>query len=281
MKHLFFMIVGVLFCLNSFGQRKISLPFSSAYNEDATVLLGIQYNMVVQSYQLQLKKDWQQHHIDYGATDENTLGQLKSIQSKPNIGFSVGIPIDIRASENLYFTFNPSFLFFNGLGIEYTAMDLKQTESSNENKVLMRRQRHVASSNEGSNFNAFEFPLSIKFRSDEKILSNKFNRYRAYLIAGARYTRWIGVNGEYKGILNENESTRPEPLIMNPGYLSWEAGLGADIFFAYFKMSPEIKFNQSFGNVFAPGHQLATNNQFMAPLDKGFIRNIYISLIFQ
>lgn len=286
MKYTVLIIGGILFCLSSFGQRKISLPFSSAYNEDAMVLLGIQYNMVSQSYQLQLKENWQQRSIDYGDDDVNTLGQLKSIQSKPSIGFSVGIPVDVRANENLYFTFNPSFLFFNGLGVEYSPLNPNlPTTAEIEPPVLSsitRRQRHVRGSSEGSNFNAFEFPLSIKFRSDEKILKNKFNRYRGYLIGGARYTRWIGINGEYDALLQTNsESATPHSLIMKPGYLSWEVGFGADIFFAYFKMSPEIKFNQSFNNVFDSNHSLAKNNQFMTPIDRGLIRNIYVSLIFQ
>lgn len=289
MKHITFVILGVLLYSNSFGQRKISLPFSSSYNENATILLGIHYNLVSQSYQLKLKKNWQQDYpIYYGPGDINNLGELKSIQSKPNIGFSVGIPVDIRTNDNLYFTFNPSFLFFNGLGIEYKSMGLNPELGNGaidpewENRTIVRRQRHVISKSEGTNFTAFEFPLSIKFRSDEKVLKNKFNRYRAYLIGGARYTRWIGINGEYEALLDANNPAAiPQALIMKPGYLSWEAGLGADIFFAYFKMSPEIKFNQSFGNVFAPNHALAQDNKFMAPIEKGLIRNIYVSLIFQ
>lgn len=285
MKYTVLIIGGILFCLSGFGQRKISLPFSSAYNEDATILLGIQYNMVSQSYQLQLKKDWQMNPIDYGEGDANTLGELKSIQSKPNIGFSVGIPVDFRVNENLYFTFNPSFLFFNGLGVEYTPLqpNLPTTTEIDSPIIspLTRRQRHVKGSSDGSNFNAFEFPLSIKFRSDEKILKNKFNRYRGYLIGGARYTRWIGINGEYDALMENSARDIPHSLIMKPGYLSWEVGFGADIFFAYFKMSPEIKFNQSFNNVFDSNHSLAQSNQFMAPIDRGLIRNIYVSLIFQ
>lgn len=275
MKYIVFIVIGVLLCINSFGQRKISLPFSTSYNEDATILLGIQYNLVSQSYQLKLDKDWQTKHIDYGPDNSNTLGELKSIQSKPSLGFSVGIPVDIRANENLYFTFNPSFLFFNGLGVEYTPMD-----PNIATELEPRRQRHIKGSSKGSNFNAFEFPLSIKFRSDEKTLKNKFNRYRGYLIGGARYTRWIGINGEYKA-LNEMGTNAIHSLVMKPGYFSWEAGIGTDIFFAYFKMSPEIKFNQSFGNVFDKENSLADGNKFMDPIEKGLIRNIYLSLIFQ
>lgn len=280
LKTVVFVMAGVLFCSLSFGQRKISLPFSSSYDENAFLLLGIQYNMVTQSYQLGLKKDWQSHTIDYGDTDLKTLGDLKSIQSKPTAGFSVGIPVDIRANDNLYFTFNPSFLFFNGLGIEYTSMNLIDADKDNALKTITRRHRHVATDNDGTNFNAFEFPLSVKFRSDEKILKNKFNRYRAYLIGGARYTRWIGINGEYEALKNL-PSEIPPNIIMKSGYFSWEAGLGADIFFAYFKMSPELKFNQSFTNVFDKKHELNKGNQFMAPIEKGLIRNVYLSLIFQ
>lgn len=284
MKYTLFIVIGILLYTNSFGQRKISLPFSSSYNEDATVLLGIQYNLVSQSYQLKLAENWQQKSIYYDEGNINNLGELKSIQSKPSVGFSVGIPVDIRANENLYFTFNPSFLFFNGLGVEYTPMhsDNPATPEIEAFEPITRRQRHVTGTSKGSNFNAFEFPLSIKFRSDEKVLKNKFNRFRGYLIGGARYTRWIGINGEYKGLSEMGSTTAiPHSLVMKPGYLSWEAGLGADIFFAYFKMSPEIKFNQSFGNVFDYDHPLAAGNKFMAPIEKGLIRNIYVSLIFQ
>ncbi|TJZ62758.1 PorT [Sphingobacterium olei] len=273
MKKLPLLILFIFAVTFSYGQRGFSLPFSSVYDEDAPILLGLQYNYVNQNYILGLKKGWQEQTIDYSGDNINDLGELQGIRSKTGTGFSVSIPVDFRANENLYFTFSPSFLFINHLGIEYTSVD--ETK-----EPLLRKTRHIQTSTSGSNFNAFEFPFNIKFRSDEKILKNKFNRYRGYVTGGARYSRWIGINGEYNALLKES-SDIAQSIILKPGYLSWEFGIGADIFFPYFKMSPEIKFNQSFKSVLDHQHPLATGNQFMDPLEKGLIRNIYLSVIFQ
>lgn len=275
MKKIFFIFVLLAHILSSYGQKKgFSLPFSSRYDENAPILLGLQYNYVNQNYILHLKNNWQTAYpIDYTGENIHDLGELQGIKSKTGHGFSVSIPVDIRATENLYFTFSPSFLFMNNLGVEYKSMD-------DTRKPLIRQMRHVQTAVEGTNFNSFEFPLSFKFRSDEKILKNNFNRYRGYLTGGLRYSRWIGLNTEYNKLMKETTEVA-ESLILKPGYTSWEFGAGVDIFFPYFKVSPEIKFNQSFASVLDPKHPLAVDNQFMAPVEKGLIRNIYFSLIFQ
>jgi len=76
-------------------------------------------------------------------------------------------------------------------------------------------------------------------------------------------------------------SMKPEPLIVKPSFISWEAGLGVEIYFTYFKMSPELKFSQSLSSILDHHNVLAQDNQFMAPLDKAFLRNIKFSIIFQ
>lgn len=263
-----------LFSINVYSQGKISFPFASNYDEDALLSIGIQYNFVNQNYQLQLKENWQTNFpLDYPMDANTYLGDLKSIYGKRGSGASVSIPVDLRVDENFYLNFSPSFLFVNNMGVEYTSMN-------NELAPLVRRSRHIISSTQGSNFNAFEFPFSLKLRSDEKLLKNKFNRYRAYIIAGVRMTRWIDIEKEYQELTLENTQISPA-LILKPNYYSWEAGLGVDILFTHFRVSPEIKFNQSFGNVFDTNHSLASDNKFMAPIEKSLIRNIYFSLIFQ
>ncbi len=278
------LILGILFCaigVAAHSQWRVSLPFSSNYDEDAVILVGLQYSYINQNYQLNLKENWESNYeIDYPGDNMHDLGAIKGIHSKSSHNFAVGIPVDIRVDNNLYFTFNPTFQFINNSGIAYTGTDLSGADLPS--KTLVRRSRHIHSSVEGSNFNSFEFPFSIKFRSDEKILKNKINRYRGYLIGGARVSRFIGIDKEYDLLLKEREnSVIVQSLILQPSYLSWEVGVGADIFFPYFKMSPEIKFNQSFTSILDPDHALSRDNKFMAPLEKGFIRNVYISLIFQ
>lgn len=264
----------------SLGQSRLSLPFSSSYDEDAALLMGIHYSYSFSNYILSLEENWKGTDI----TDQNSATQnindvynLSAITSRPSAGVNVGIPVDIRFTDNLYLTFIPSFTFINHSKISYKGEDEIENIIINE-----RRTRHDSKTTNGTNFNSFSFPLNIKFRSDEKVLKNKFNRYRAYLSGGARYTRWIGINSEYNELIPlKLTGLAPKAIIMKPGYYSWEVGVGLDIFFTYFKMSPEIKFNQSFGNVLDKDHALAHDNGFMSPLNKASARNIFLTIIFQ
>ena len=60
------------------------------------------------------------------------------------------------------------------------------------------------------------------------------------------------------------------------GFGSYEAGLGCDIYFEYFKLSPEIKIANSLGNILVPQAQ-----PFSAPLSKLGLHTIMFSLIFE
>ncbi|EEI89667.1 hypothetical protein HMPREF0765_4814 [Sphingobacterium spiritivorum ATCC 33300] len=269
-------IIGLVTLPFLVSAQSISLPFSSRYDEDATLLFGIQYSYVNSRYVMGLKKDWSGYPLDYPEGNINEIKDLRSIKSGVGHGMGVGIPIHLRITDNLYSTLSPTFVFINNSSIIYTGTN----DDGTTQKSLTRRTRHTTRSEGGTNFNSFEFPLSLKFRSDEKILKNKFNRYRGYMIAGVKWTKWSQLSNDYDALMASNQQS-PDPIIIKPDYLSWEAGIGADIFFTHFKVSPEIKFAQSFGNVLDQNHPLAVNNKFMRPLDKTLIRNVYFSLIFQ
>lgn len=268
-------LICLLFHIKAFTQKKFSLPFfSNYYREDAPISFGIQYNYVYQNYQIQLKDNWQQDYpIDYYTDHILYLGSLKSIHSKAGSGFSVGVPIDIRVNKLFYVNLTPSYLFVNNLGIQYESLD-------NKYAPLIRKSKHQQYNLQGENFNAFELPFIVKLRSEEKVLKNKVNRYRAFITAGIRYTKWLGLESSYKTIRRKQDNNSSS-LILKPDYFSWEAGLGLDIFFESFKISPELKFNQSFNNVMDNNNILSTTNKFMNPIDKAFIRNISFGLTFQ
>ncbi len=280
-KILLFACIGIM-CHSTYGQGRFSLPFSGAYDEDAPILLGISYTASLSHYLLQLKDDWQGLDIlPNGEPGKHILDieNIRAIQSRPALNISVGIPIDIRFTELLYFTLNPSFNFVNQSQIDYSG------EAPGENgieKTVFRRSRHSTDEKAGQNFNSFTFPLHIKFRSEEKVLKNRFNRYRAYLIGGVSYTRWLGIKKEYGELIAEQKNGyQSHALILNPDYYTWEAGVGLDIFFNYFKMSPEIKFSQSFSNILDNNHMLTQGNLYMNPLQSAKARGVFLSLIFQ
>lgn len=259
------------------AQRFVSLPFSG-YDEDAVIQIGFQYNYINQSYQLKLKDNWKQlfDELDADPQDLNYLGGLKSIRNKEAHGFSIGIPMDVKWSDKLSINFAPSFNILNSHSIEYASSDP-------EIKALTRKSKHVLQDVQGDNFNSFEFPVSLKFLSEEKKLFKSDTKYRGYLLGGVRLNRWTGIISHYDEISTEKLNNRPytEGLVLKPEYMSWEAGFGFDFFMSFFKVSPEIRFSQSLNNVFSTNHNLSTDNKFMAPIERGLIRNLYFSLIFQ
>lgn len=271
-------IVGFILSINICNaQKSISFPFGNNYDEDAQLLIGIQYNYIAQNYRLILQKNWQELPLDYAIDDIAYLGKLKSISSPTKSGLSVGIPFDYQPTSNVALNFSPSFVFMNGQKIRYTSLD--------ENLgSIDRSQRQSLNSTTGSNFNLFEFPLNLKFKSEEKHVG-KYNqgRYKGYLVGGIRLSKFIGINKDYRQLesLKVNNQIYPDNIIVKSQYISWEAGFGAEILFNNFKISPELKFNQSIGNVLDNNHNLATANKFMAPLEKAYLRNIYFSLTFQ
>jgi hypothetical protein len=271
-------ILSILLSIHTLmAQNVISFPFSG-YDEDAVIQVGIQYNYINQNYQLKLKDNWKQLFEELDSDPERItyLRELKSIQSKSSSGFSIGIPMDFRWSDKLSINFNPSFNIVNSNQIVFSPMDV-------EENPIVRKSKHVQQDLRGDNFNSFEFPIGLKFRSEEKGLLESDVKYRGYVLGGVRLTRWIGFIKHYNDLRLEskNKLTVPEAIILRPEYMSWEAGIGFDIYLSYFKVSPEIRFSQSMNNVLSNNHLLSAENKFMAPIDRGLIRNIYFSLIFQ
>lgn len=78
--------------------------------------------------------------------------------------------------------------------------------------------------------------LLIKYKSERR------KNTRAYVVAGPRFSYDFGsTKDRTRGYQN--------PVVsLNPITFGWEAGVGMDIYFEYFKFSPEIKTCQTFGS---------------------------------
>jgi hypothetical protein len=277
-KYGYTIILSLLLSIHALmAQNLISFPFSG-YDEDASIQIGFQYNYINQNYQLKLKDNWKQlfESLDSDSESLTYLGELKSIQSRSSAGFSIGLPMDFRWSEKLSINFNPSFNILNSIQIVFSPIDT-------DRNPIVRKSKHVLQDLRGDNFNSFEFPVALKFRSEEKALFDSDAKYRAYVLGGVRLTRWVGLIKQYNDLRLESKNNRqvPEGIILRPEYMSWEVGVGFDIFLSFFKVSPEIRFSQSINNILSNNHLLSAENKFMAPIDRGLVRNIYFSLIFQ
>lgn len=290
--------IAYLICLGLTvqAQQKLSLPFGSRYDEEAIISVGISYSYVNVRYLPTLVPEWHESDIIIQPNHLHNLENLQSITSPTRHGAAVGIPIDLRLTENWYVTFHPNFIFINHATIRYSGQPTlhANTGSETDNGLVNdgpyvdlvhhdRQLRHSNTQLGGSNFNSLEFPLHVKYRSEEKQLLNKYNRYRGYLLAGAKLTRWLGIDREYYNLRNNQGNTTPRSiaLIARPEFISWDVGVGTEIFFQHFRVSPEIRFSQSFRNVLDNIHGLNQGNPYMERLDKALFRNVSFSLIFQ
>jgi len=213
--------------------------------DDNKVSFGFSFQYVNQNYKIVKKPDWRKPFYDT-ELNRNITDSLTSITSRSSPGFAVGFITRYRLSENLEVRTTPSLVFADR-ELNYTYKT--QTQDAN---------RQVQST-------TVEIPLLLKLRSD------KIGNVRAYIVGGAKYSLAVS-----KGKVDDNEEPLSRKVRNNRGFASYEAGFGCDIYFEFFKMSPEIKVGNSFGNVL-----IAENTPFSNPISKLFLHSIMFSLHFE
>src|SRR5690606_20306835 len=115
-----------------------------------------------------------------------------------------------------------------------------------------------------------DLPLSFKLKSDRR------KNFRAYIIGGTRYSMDI-VSKKKKD--DSGKSPAAKDMKNVPNALWYEAGIGFDLYFEFFKLSPEIKFAQTLRSVLDGKDRPV--NPYIAPVDKLFLRNFQFSLYFE
>ena len=180
--------------------------------------------------------------IDYNSEfiESETFDQ---ILSKYDPGFNVGIIIDFRLSQNTNLRLTPSFNFTEQK-IYFIKNNIQDIQPENNTGV--------------SNF---EIPVSFKYRSE------RINNGRAYILLGGNFIIDMSSTEQLSQLKNlEFEKTN----------YSIDIGFGIDIYFAYFKFSPEIKYSYGLKNML--NHQ---DNDYSNLIERFSTRNLLISLTFE
>ena len=177
--------------------------------------------------------------------------ELKSLSSPVNQGFGLGFVSDFRMGNNANLRFTPGMVFADRV-INYEFDD-----------AAFNVEKRVQTS-------LIDLPLGVKLKSDRR------KNFRAYLISGVKYS--IDITSKKK---TDDFGFPPiEKFLKNKKNTLWyEAGIGFDLYFDYFKMSPEIKFAQSVKSVLRDDDRV--ENPYISPIDKLFIRNFQFSLYFE
>ena len=203
------------------------------------------------SGQIQKIENWKGPFIDPFNGLPMINSQLTSLSSPVTPGFGLGFVSDFMLGNNANLRFTPGLVFADVI-VNYEF----------ENPSLSK-QRIIQGT-------LVDLPLGIKLKSDRR------KNFRAYVIGGAKYSIDIVSKKKTDDIALSPESKYLKSLKNTVWY---EAGLGLDLYFEFFKLSPEIKFSQSRKSVLKDSDRL--ENPFTAPIDKLFFRNIQFSLFFE
>ena len=183
---------------------------------------GFTFSYVSSNFKIVKKPDWRSPYLDPG-TNTYLTDSLNSISSNPTPGFAVGFITRYRLTEHLEARATPSLIFADrSLTYAYA------TPSQNVTKQVQTT--------------TVDFPFLLKLKSD------RIGNFRAYMLGGLKYSMAIGSK------LNSDAAADPlAKMVKNVGgFGSYEAGLGCDIYFEFFKLSPEIKISNSLGMYWCP-----------------------------
>jgi hypothetical protein len=206
---------------------------------------GFTFQYVNNYFKIQKKVDWRNPYYD------KSLGQyvtdsVNSISSPGTPGFAVGFMARYNLTDFVEVRSTPSLVFADR-SINYSYA----TPSEDIDKTVQAT--------------TIEFPLSVKLKSE------RIQDFRAYMIAGIKYSEAIGAKK------NSPDIDPLDAVLRNKnGYGSYEVGLGCDIYFEYFKLSPEVKLSNSFGNIL-----VSEDNPYSMPLSKLSLHTVTFSLIFE
>lgn len=248
MKIRYVLFLGIFFLVQSAVAQRVVQAWAGGADQ-SPFSFGYTFQYVNSSYKILKKPNWRTPYYDQG-TNRNVTDSLNSITSPGTAGFSLGFLARYSLTDNLEVRVIPTLVFADRtVSYQYRTQDL----APDKNLVVSTTQA--------------EFPLELKLKS------NRLGNFRAYLIGGVKYAYGIGNQNK----TNEADLAPLERKLKNmPNFSSYVAGFGCDIYLEYFKLSPEIKLSNSFGNVLYP-----ENHPYASPLEKLYLHNIVFSLIFE
>jgi hypothetical protein len=238
--------IGIAFiCLSAIAFSGKAQNWGGGVDDD-DIHYGFTFQYLSSEFKILKKAAWREPFDPF--SQSQLADSLNSIQSRPSAGFGIGFVGNKRLTANTDLRVTPTLVFSDRtLVYGYAGRDAL------EKKI---------------NATMIDLPVGLKLKSDRR------GNFRAYLIGGARYS--IDISSKKK-TNNELETDPIEKFVNNKrSFFSYEAGLGLDLYFEYFKMSPEIKLSYSISDVMK--HEAT---RYATPIDKLMLRHLTFSLFFE
>jgi len=158
-----------------------------------------------------------------------TNDSLKTLYSKSQKGFNLGIVSNLRIGKYTDLRFVPA-LIFGERQLEYSFSD-----SLNTNDI-----KKIEST-------LIDFPIYIKYKSE------RYNNFRAFVIGGLKYSLDIASQS--------NIDDEGQKLVkLNKNDLMGEVGFGLDFYLEYFKFSPQLKLSYGLINLLKSEDSVYSNS---------------------
>jgi len=177
---------------------------------------------------------------------QNLIGNdsVRAVNAIYGPGFNLGIVANVKLGKFFDFRFLLPTLSFADRRLVYQMTNNTVIEKKIESVFL-------------------EFPIHFRYKS------KPYKDFRVFVVAGAKYTVDLASN---------SRSRKAEDLLkLNQHDVAIEFGVGFQVFFPYFILSPEIKFSYGVYDIHARDEQLS----FSSVLDQMFSRGFAISLHFE
>jgi hypothetical protein len=183
--------------------------------------------------------------LKYTVTENNfNYDSLKTIESTRYPGFGLGGLVNFRLAE--------SWDLRTMLNIQFARRDMNYQFTNNVKKVAEIEATYM------------EIPLTFEYKSV------RHKNVRVYALAGFTY------RFDFTSDADTDRSDTKPIVALYPNTLSYDVGIGLDIYYEFFKFSPEIKLSNGIGNQLVPDEFV-----YASSLGRVSPKLIQFSLIFQ
>ena len=177
----------------------------------------------------------------------DSIPNLSAILPQASAGFSIGFLVNARMSEYWDFRFHPNIAFYETrLNYHYAG---SQGNEGNVREELIEGTR-------------IEFPLLLKWKS------SRHGNNRMYLIGG--------IKPILEGGKRKDEDSTEDRVELLRSDLALDIGFGTEIYFSFFKFSPELRYSYGLSNLLA-----SRDNDLTRGLQKVTYNSVTLYLNFQ
>lgn len=202
------------------AQQK-SLIFNKSGSDDQS----LSYGFFLAAHNSSLRIKYSENFMDPAYQG---LDNVRAIMPVFSPGFALGFLVTGRLHDQVNLMFTPKVGFY-----EYrTELQLFTDDGNAANGIGVNTVPLLTEET------LVEFPLLVKYKSE------RFNNTRMFFVGG--------LNGQIR--TKNQEEANEDPVVLKGRDLAVEMGLGFDLYFQYFKFSPEIRFSHGLMNLYQPGY---------------------------